>query len=100
MSDITLRQDIIDELDFDPSIDSANIGVAVSDGVVTLTGHVRSYAEKVAAERVVQRVKGVRGLAQEIEVRYPDEKKSADDEIAKRALKIMTWDMTIPSDKI
>jgi osmotically-inducible protein OsmY len=100
MNDITLRQDILDELEFEPSINAANIGVAVEYGVVTLTGHVGSYAEKVRAERVVQRVKGVRGVAQEIEVRYPGSKKSADDEIAKRALKIIAWDTTVPSDKI
>ena len=75
MNDVTLRQDILDELEFEPSINAANIGVAVENGVVTSTGHVGNYAEKVAAERVVQRVKGVRGVAQEIEVRYPGNKK-------------------------
>jgi osmotically-inducible protein OsmY len=100
MSDITLRQNILDELEFEPSIDAANIGVAVDGGVVTLTGHVGSYAEKVAAERVVLHVKGVRAVAQEIEVRYPESKKTADDEIAKRALNIIAWDTTIPDDKI
>jgi osmotically-inducible protein OsmY len=75
MGDKTLRQFIIDELDFEPSIDSANIGVAVENGVVTLSGHVATYAEKIAAERTVQRVKGVKGVAQEIEVRYPDQAK-------------------------
>ena len=66
MNDVTLRQDILDELEFEPSINAANIGVAVENGVVTLTGHVGNYAEKVAAERVVQRVKGVRGVAQRL----------------------------------
>ena len=75
MSDMTLRQDVIDELDFDPSINSANIGVAVSNGVVTLSGHVGSYSEKLASEKAAQRVKGVRGIAQEIVVRYPSDKK-------------------------
>ena len=89
MDDKTLRQFIIDELDFEPSIDAANIGVAVENGVVTLTGHVASYAEKIAAERTVQRVKGVHAIAQEIEVRYPDQAKRSDDEIAQRALNIL-----------
>jgi osmotically-inducible protein OsmY len=83
-----------------PSVDAAHIGVAVENGVVTLTGHVVSYAEKVTAERVVQGVKGVRAIAQEIEVRYPDAKKTADDQIAKRALDIIRWDTTIPGDKV
>jgi osmotically-inducible protein OsmY len=100
MSDISLRQDILDELEFEPSIDAAHIGVAVENGVATLTGHVASYAEKVTAEHAVQRVKGVRGIAQEIEVRYPDAKKTADDEIAKRALNIIGWDTTIPDDRL
>lgn len=98
--DLGLRQDVLDELEFEPSIDAADIGVTVKDGVVTLIGHVRSYAEKIAAERAVQRVKGVRAIAQELEVRYPERKKTADDEIAKRALAIISWDTTIPDDVI
>lgn len=100
MSDKLLRQEIIDELDFDPSVESAHIGVAVEDGVVTLTGHVSSYAEKIAAERAVQRVKGVRAVAEEIKIRYPNDKKTADDQIAKRALDILAWDTSIPQGKI
>jgi osmotically-inducible protein OsmY len=100
MSDKWLRQSIVDELDFDPSVSGTHIGVAVEDGVVTLTGHVGSYAEKIAAERAVQRVKGVRAIAEEIKVRYPSDKKMADDQIAKRALDILAWDTTIPKDKI
>ena len=68
MNDSTLRQDIIDELDFDPSIDAAHIGVAVEDGIVTLTGHLCTYAEKALVEDVVRRIKGVKGIAQEIEI--------------------------------
>ena len=100
MNDLSLRQDILDELDFEPSLDAANIGVAVEDGVVTLTGHVGSYAEKIAAEKVVQRVKGVRAIAEEIEVRYPSDKKLADDEIAHRAVSIISWDATVPEGRI
>lgn len=100
MSDITLRQDILDELEFEPSLDAANIGVAVANGVVTMTGHVSNYAEKVAAERVAQRVKGVRAIAQEIEVRYPSSMKTADDQIADRALNIIAWDTSIPEDNV
>ncbi len=91
MDDKQLRQHIVDELEFDPRINAANIGVAVNNGVVTLTGHVSSYVEKVAAEKATRRVKGVRALAEELEVRYPNDKKTADDEIAKRALKILEW---------
>jgi osmotically-inducible protein OsmY len=100
MDDKQLRQNIIDELEFEPSVDAQDIGVAVSEGVVTLSGHVSSYAEKVAVQHAVQRVKGVRAIAQEIEVRYPGEKKTADDEIAKRALNILKWDAVIPGDAV
>ena len=100
MNDKQLRQNVIDELDFEPSIDAANIGVAVDDGVVTLTGHASSYAAKIAAEYATRRVKGVRAIAQEIEVRYPSEKKTADDEIAKRALSVLKWDTRIPQHAV
>jgi osmotically-inducible protein OsmY len=100
MDDKTLRQFIIDELDFEPSIDAANIGVAVEKSVVTLTGHVASYAEKIAAERAVQRVKGVQAIAQEVEVRYPDQAKRSDDEVAQRALNILKWSVQVPADSI
>jgi osmotically-inducible protein OsmY len=96
MDDKVLRQIVIDELDFEPSIDAANIGVAVENGVVTLTGHVGSYAEKHAAERAVQRVRGVRAIAEEIAVRCPSDKKTADDQIAGRAVRILDWYAQIP----
>jgi len=85
MTGIQLRHDIVDELEFDPSFDAAHIGVAVDEGVVSLTGHVKSYAEKVAAISAAQRVKGVHAIAENIEVRCPFQSKTADDQIAKRA---------------
>jgi osmotically-inducible protein OsmY len=100
MSDASLRQNVLDELEFYPSVSATQIGVVVDNGVVTLTGHVGSYAEKIAAERIVQRVKGVRGVAQEIAVRYPSERKNDDDEIAQRVAKIIDWSATIPAAKV
>jgi hypothetical protein len=97
MGDSQLRQDVLDELEFEPSIDAVHIGVAVHAGVVTLTGHVGSYAEKLAAVTAVRRVKGVRAIADEIHARYPSAKKTADDEIAKRAVDILRWDTMVPS---
>lgn len=96
MSDNSLQQDIIDELDFEPSIDAAHVGVAVDDGVVTLTGHVSTYGQKASIERVVRRVRGVKAIAQEIEVRPIGAHRTADDEIAKRALNVITWNAVIP----
>jgi len=96
MSDSQLRQDIIEELEFDPAFDGEHIGVAVDKNVVSLTGHVNSYAEKVAAIAAARRVKGVHAIAESIEVRYPFQTKMADDQIAKRAMDILKWDVLVP----
>jgi len=100
MDNKQLRQNVLDELEFEPSVDAANIGVAVDGGVVTLSGHVSSYAEKLATEQAVRKVKGVRAIAQEIEVRYPTDKTTADDEIAKRALSVLKWHAEIPDGAV
>ena len=100
MSNKSLRQHIIDELEFEPSVDTALIGVAVENGIVTLTGHVPSYWQKTAAEAAVWRVKGVKAIAQEIQVRFPQDKKTADDQIAERAVKLLEWDILVPKDVI
>src|SRR5271166_4850519 len=90
MSDLQLRKDILNELEFEPSVNAAHIGVAVERGVVTLTGHASNYPEKLAAVKAVRRVKGVRAIAEEIEVRFLGDKKTTpDDEIAKRAVDIL-----------
>ena len=100
ISDHKLRQDVIDELDFEPSLDASHIAVGVHDGVATLTGSVSSYADKLAAERTVRRVFGVRAIAQEIEIRLPSDKKTGDDEIAKRAADILRWRVGGSGDRI
>jgi osmotically-inducible protein OsmY len=100
MDDKTLRQEIIDALDWDPSVDSANIGVAADDGVVTLTGHVINYAQKLEADRVVKRVKGVEAVADEIEVRYAGAIGHTDEDIAHRAVQVLFWDVVVPDDAV
>jgi osmotically-inducible protein OsmY len=98
--DLQLQQRVIDALEFEPSVDAAHVGVSARDGVVTLSGHVSSYAEKFAAERAARQVKGVKAVAEEIEVRLPSDKKLADDEIAARSLRLLHWDVAIPDDRI
>jgi osmotically-inducible protein OsmY len=98
MSDMKLKKAVEEELEWEPSIDAEHIGVAAEDGVVTLSGHVSSYAQKFAAEAAIRRVKGVRAIAEEIEVRFPGDRKLADDQIAKRALDVISWNSTIPKD--
>jgi osmotically-inducible protein OsmY len=99
-TDSQLQQDIMDELQWEPRVDHANVGVAVKDGIVSLSGFVKTYAEKLAAEKAARRVKGVRGLAEEIEVRFETQPKTADPEIAKRIADIYDWSVSIPDDKI
>jgi osmotically-inducible protein OsmY len=96
LSDSRLQSRVEDALGWEPSVDAAHIGVTAQDGVVTLSGFVGSLAEKVAAEQAARRVKGVRAIAEEIEVRLPSAQKRSDDEIARRVLDILDWDLTIP----
>jgi osmotically-inducible protein OsmY len=99
-SDYLLKQDVTDELDFEPSVDAAHIGVAATNGVITLSGFVSSYGEKLAAERAARRVAGVKAIAEEIEVRLPLDKKLADHEIAQRAVDIIHWRVGLPGERI
>lgn len=98
--ELKLQERVIDELNFDPAVNAAHIGVSVHGTVVALNGHVESYAEKFAAERAARRVKGVTGVAQEIEVRLPADKKTADDEIAQRAVKMIDWNVALPPGRV
>lgn len=100
MSDAQLRQDIVDELEFDPSFSGEHIGVAVDKGIVTLGGHVNSYAEKLAAIAATRRVKGVHAIAENIEVHRPNQKEMSDDQIAKRAYDILNWDVLVPPNAV
>ena len=101
MKDSALRQDILDELEFEPSIDANDIGVTVEDGIVTLSGHVPNYSQKLAVERLVSNLKGVRGIAEEIQVRYPGTGPGmADDEVATRVVNTLKWSTVIPDDRV
>ena len=100
MGDKLIRQNVIDELDFDPSIDTAHIGVAVENGIVTLTGHVGSYTERVAAEKAAQKVRGVRGVVEEIQVRFGGETPPRDEDIAQRAVQMLDWSVTVPKGAV
>lgn len=99
-SDHQLKQDVIAELQWEPAVDENEIGVAVKDGIVTLTGHLKSYAEKHAAEEAAQRVSGIKGLAEEIEVRLPGLSKRSDADIALHAQRGLEWNALVPRDKI
>lgn len=99
-SGMELQRRVLDELDWEPSVDAAHIGVAVNDGVVTLTGGVQTYAEKITAEQATKRLSGVKAVANDIEVRptFPDQPN--DTEIAQAVLRALEWNVSVPHDLI
>lgn len=99
-SNIQLRRDVLDELEWEPSIDASKIGVAAKDGVVTLTGEVLHYMDTNEAERLVKRVAGVKAVANEIQARTPGFGGQNDREVAEAALTALKWHTSIPSDKV
>ncbi len=99
-SDKDLKQNVLDELNWAPNVNSAHIGVAAHDGVVTLTGHVDSYSHKHDAEHAVRRVKGAKAIANDIEIKLAGSGKRTDEDIAKAALNVLSWDGNVPTDAI
>jgi len=97
---VDLKNEVMDELKWEPSVNEADIGVIVKDGIVTLTGAVESYAEKSAAERAAQRVAGVKGVANEIEIRLPGGSKRTDADIARAAANTIQWHVFLPRDHV
>jgi osmotically-inducible protein OsmY len=100
MIDQALKQKVLDELAWQPGFDESHIGVTVRGGFVTLTGHVKSYAEKYAAERAAGRVTGVRAIADEMQVRHLSSVDHDDAELAKRAFDVISWDLSVPRNRV
>jgi osmotically-inducible protein OsmY len=100
MTDSELQRDVLDELRWEPTVDEAHIGVSVKNGVVTLTGHVPSYAEKFAAERAAKRVHGVKAVANELEVKLPGSSRRTDEDIAAAVVRALEANVSVPADKI
>jgi len=99
-TDTQLQRDVQDELRWQPSIDAAEIGVAVKDGVVTLTGNVKNFFEKWEAETAAKRVHGVKALANDIEVRLPGDARRNDTDIARAAAEALAWNASVPRDRV
>lgn len=99
-SDLQLHKDVLDELRWDPRVNEAEIGVAAKDGVVTLTGSVPTFAQKYAAEKDVERVTGVRAIADDLHVRPSGTFLRNDTDIAHSAVNALAWDIEVPADKI
>jgi len=99
-TDFQLKADVTAELAWEPAVNSAGIGVLVHEGVVTLTGHLDTFAEKVAAEKAVRRVAGVRGLAIELDVKLAAAHQRSDSELASAAASALRWSALLPPDRV
>jgi osmotically-inducible protein OsmY len=99
-TDKEIQQNVLEELSWDARVQSNEIGVAVKDGVVTLTGWVDSYTKKWAAEEAAHRVKGVRAVANDIEVRIPTMSERTDADIALAVTRAIEWDAVVPTEKV
>ena len=99
-SDTQLRQDILDQLEWETSVDASEIGVTVKEGVVTLTGYASCYPDRTEAERITISIAGVRGLANEIEVRLLGPHERSDTDIAGAALRTLQWNVVVPRDRV
>ncbi len=97
-TDIELRNDIMEELEWDPGINATEIGVIVADGIVTLTGCVNSFPEKWEAGKAALRVSGVKAVANNIEVRLLTESHRSDGDIARAAANALEWDASLPKN--
>jgi osmotically-inducible protein OsmY len=99
-TDAEVQRDVLDELKWDARVQPNEIGVAVKDGIVTLTGWVDSYTKRWAAEEAALRVRGVKAVANDIEVRLPSAQQRTDADIAAAALRALEWDAFIPADRV
>jgi len=99
-TDQDIQRDVLNELKWEPRVQPNEIGVAVKDGVVTLTGWVESYTKKWAAEAAAHRVRGVLAVANDIEVRLPSSAERTDADIAAAAIRALEWDAFVPVDKL
>jgi osmotically-inducible protein OsmY len=99
-TDKALKEDIQDELEWEPSVNSTHVGVTVKEGVVTLTGHVPSFTEKFAAEKAAKRVYGVTAVADELDVHLPGTAVRTDEDIAKSCVTTLKGDYLVPDDRV
>ena len=99
-SDFEIQKDVVDELGWEPSLNPSEIGVAVKDGVVTLSGQVDSYFEKQTAEKAVKRVKGVKAIAEDIQVGTSPAYRRSDSDIAAAVLHALKWHAAVKEEKI
>src|SRR5713101_7129038 len=97
-TDEEIQMDVLPELKWEPQVRPNEIGVSVKDGIVTLTGWVDSYLKKWAAEEAAHRVRGVKAVVNDIEVKLASERTDAD--FAEAAIRALEWDASVPTDKL
>jgi osmotically-inducible protein OsmY len=100
MDDLSIKDDVEAELQWEPSINAAEIGVAVKEGIVTLTGRLPSLAQKSAAARAAARVTGVKVVVNELEVGPPSADRRTDEDIARSVANALAWNTSVPPDRI
>jgi len=98
--DSQLQQAVIGELDWEPSVDAAHVSVTAHAGVVTLTGHVHSFAQRYSAEAAAWRVKSVKAVVEALEVDLPFDARRDDGDIAAAAINRLDWDTSLPADSV
>ena len=99
-TDSELQRDVQDELAWEPSVDAAEIGVSVENGVVILNGTVKSLTQKWTAERIAQRVEGVRAVTDELVVKLAGDRQHTDADIAQAAVNVLNWNTSVPSNRV
>jgi len=99
-SDVEIQKDVLDELNWQPLLDAAQVGVAVKGGVVTLSGIVDTYAKKIAAEEAAKKVSGVKAVALDIEVKLMGTGKKTDTELANSILAMLKWNSAIKEERV
>jgi len=99
-TDKQLQRDVLDELQYEPSVDASKIGVIAHDGIVSLTGTVASYAEQNAATHAAERIAGVKAVANETKVEVPSVHQRDDADIAQAVLNALKWHIWVPQDDI
>ena len=99
-TDVELKKDVTAELAWDPAVKATAIGVAVKDGVVTLSGHLETFADKHAAERALHRVAGVKAIALELDVKLSSDHHRSDTDIAAGAGEALKWNTLVPQESV
>ena len=98
--DADIQQDVITQLKWEPFLKASDIGVTVKNGIVTLSGTVENYSQKLAAERAAKKVNGVRGIAEDIQIGVSPSFLKSDTDIAGSALNALKWHSAVPDNKI